>query len=57
MQSDALNDMGKSCLRFKRIEEPVASYSCFLKLSPISQNIGGQSPTKRARRSAFPRSS
>jgi hypothetical protein len=35
----------------------VPGYSRLSSESPISQNIGGQSPTKSARRSALPRSS
>ena len=35
----------------------VPGYSCRSTESPISQNIGGHSPTKSARRSALPRSS
>ena len=36
---------------------PRTRHSCRVSESPISQIVGGQRPTKRARRSALPRSS
>lgn len=54
----ATGDCGRYPRRSRfRTPRPRPGCSSRRKLSPMSQNIGGQSPTKSARRSAFPRSS